>query len=92
MAKVKLNKKRHFSCKNCNCQEKVRFKNGVLFCFGLVKKPYYKEDDFRFCIIKNKKRNANEVMLEELYTLLMGLSRILFQKRLEDINKCSKKS
>lgn len=82
-----LNKKKHFDCKNCNCMERVRFKNNVLFCFGLIKKTYYKEDAYRFCIIKGKKRSANELMLEELYSMLMGLSSILFRKRLKEINK-----
>jgi hypothetical protein len=88
-----LNKKKYWNCKNCNCQEKVRFKNKVLFCFGLVKKPYCKEDYYRFCIIKGKNRNANDIMEEEVQTMLMGLSSILFHKRLKEINKkCSKKS
>lgn len=82
-----LNKKKHFSCKNCNCQEKIKYKNGVLFCFGLIKKLYDKEDFYRFCIIKGKNRNANDIMEEEVQTLLMGLSSILFHKRLKDINK-----
>jgi len=86
-----FNKKRHFNCKNCNCQEKVKFKNNIIFCFGLIKKIYLKGDYYRFCIIKKNKRSVNEVMLEELYSLLMGLSSILFHKRLKDINKkCSK--
>jgi hypothetical protein len=84
---LKLNKKKHFNCKNCICQEKVKFQNNVLFCFGLIKKTYYKEDHYRFCIIKGKKRSANDIMLEELHSMLMGLSRILFQKRLEEVNK-----
>jgi len=82
-----LNKKKHFDCKNCNCQEKVRFKNAVIFCFGLIKKLYDKEDFYRFCIIKKGNRNCNDIMQEELYTLLMGLSSILFHKRLKEINK-----
>ena len=82
-----LNKKKHFDCKNCNCLERVKFKNNVFFCFGLVKKTYYKVDNYRFCIIKGKKRNANELMLEELYSMLMGLSSILFHKRTKEINK-----
>jgi len=89
MTKVKLNK--HFNCENCDCQEKVKFKNNIIFCFGLVKKTYYKIDYYRFCIIKKNKRSANELMLEELYSMLMGLSSILFHKRLKQINKkCSK--
>jgi len=87
MAKVKLNKKKHFSCNNCECQDRVKFKNEVIFCFGLIKKRYYKEDYYRFCVIKNKKRHSQEIMLEELYTLLMGLSRLLFLKRQREINK-----
>jgi len=82
-----LNKKKHFNCKNCDCKERVRFKNNVFFCFGLIKKTYHKEDNYRFCIIKGKKRDAHEVMLEELYSMLMGLSSILFQKRVREINK-----
>ena len=82
-----LNKKQYFNCKNCNCIEKVRFKNKVFFCFGLIKKIYIKGDFYRFCIIKNNKCSANDIMLEELYSLLMGLSSILFHKRLKEINK-----
>jgi hypothetical protein len=81
------NKKKHWDCKNCNCQERVKFKNNILFCFGLVKKPICKVDNYRFCIIKGKKRNANEIMQEELYSMLMGLSSILFHKRVKEINK-----
>jgi len=88
-----LNKKKHFDCKNCICQQKVKFKNKVIFCFGLVKKIYLKGDYYRFCITKKNNRSVNEIMLEELYTLLMGLSNILFQKTLKETNKkCSKKS
>ena len=82
-----LNKKKHFNCKNCNCIERVRFQNNVVFCFGLVKKTYYKVDNYRFCIIKGTKRNANDIMLEELHSMLMGLSSILFNKRIKEINK-----
>ena len=84
---LKLNKKKHFNCKNCTCQEKVKFLNDVIFCFGLIKKLYCREDFYRFCIIKGTKRNATDIMLEELHSLLMGLSRILFVKRLKEINK-----
>jgi hypothetical protein len=83
----KLNKEKHFSCKNCDCREQVKFQNKVIFCFGLIKKIYLEEDYYRFCIIKGKKRNANDIMLEELHSMLMGLSSILFHKRLEEINK-----
>ena len=87
MSNKKLNKTKHFNCKNCACQEKIRFMNNVLFCFGLVKKTYHKEDNYRFCIIKGNKRSANEIMLEEMYAMLMGLSSILFNKRLKEVNK-----
>ena len=83
----KLNKKTHFNCKNCDCVERIRFKNNVMFCFGLIKNTYHKEDFYRFCIIKGKNRNANEIMLEEMYSMLMGLSSILFQHKLREINK-----
>jgi len=87
MLNKKLSNKKHWDCKNCNCVEKVKFKNNVIFCFGLIKQTYYKEDYYRFCIIKGKKRSAHEIMLEELYSMLMGLSSILFQKRLTDLKK-----
>ena len=86
----KLNKTKHFNCSNCNCQEKVRFKNSIIFCFGLVKKPTPMCDYYRFCIIKKKKRSATDIMEEEVQTLLMGLSRILFLKRLKEVNKKKK--
>jgi hypothetical protein len=90
MEKAKLNKKKHFDCKNCENIEKVKFKNSVQFCFGLIKKRFYKVDCYRFCIIKKDNRNANDVMIEELYSLLMGLTSILFHKKLKDINKRKK--
>jgi len=82
-----LNKKQHFDCKNCECQERVKFKNNIVFCFGLIKKIYIRGDYYRFCIIRGKKRSTNEIMQEELYSMLMGLSSILFHKRLKEINK-----
>ena len=87
MESAMLNKKKHFACKNCKCIEKVEFKNKVIFCFGLIIKRYCKEDYYRFCITKGNKRSANDIMLEEVHSLLMGLSSILFQKRLKEINK-----
>ena len=82
-----LSKKKHFNCKNCNCVEKISFQNNVIFCFGLVKKPNPSCDYYRFCITKGKKRSANDIMIEELHSMLLGLSHILFVKRLEDVNK-----
>jgi hypothetical protein len=87
---LKLNKIKHFSCKNCDCQDKITFENDIIFCFGLIKKTYHPEDYYRYCIIKNKNRNAQEIMEEELHCLLMGLSRLLFLKRLRDINSKKK--
>jgi hypothetical protein len=57
-----LNKPKHFSCKNCDCQGSVTFKNKVRFCFGLVKKTYKPEDYYRYCISKGKSRSINEIM------------------------------
>ena len=86
-----LNKIKHCSCKNCDGQTKITFKNHVTFCFGLIKKTHVAEDYYRFCIDKGKNRSVTEIMLEELHSMLLGLSTILFQKRLNEINKkCSK--
>ncbi len=89
--KNKFNKKTHFSCKNCRRNSKIEFKNDVNFCFGLVKKPHVPCDKYRFCITKNNSRMSNDIMLEELHCLLFGLSNILFNQRLIEINKPLKK-
>jgi hypothetical protein len=89
---LKANKIKHFNCKNCYCKERISFKNNVIFCFGLIKKPNPPCDYYRFCIMKGKKCNINDIMKEELYSMLMGLSSILFKKRLEEINKDEQKN
>jgi hypothetical protein len=81
------NKEKHTSCKNCKLKTSIIFKNKVIFCFGLIKKIYSLKDYYRFCIIKNKNRSCTDIMLEEIYTLLNGLSTLLIQKRFEEINK-----
>ena len=82
-----MNKCKHYSCKNCIRYSYVSFKNNVRFCFGLVKKLNKPDDFYRFCIMKGKKRHAQEIMLEELYSMLQGLTMILAQKHFKDINK-----
>ena len=84
---AKMNKKKHLSCKNCNRKCSVKFKNDLIFCFGLVKKLYKSTDCYRYCIIKNKTKNCTEIMLEEIYTLIRGLSELLITKRIEETNK-----
>ena len=86
-----LNKKKHYSCNNCKSKTKVIFKNKLIFCFGLIKKVYKPKDYYRFCIVKNKVKSANDIMLEELYAMLRGLSEILFDKRIMGVNKRYKK-
>ena len=79
--------KKHTDCNNCSRSFKVTFKNKIIFCFGLVKKLLIPRDYYRFCIIKGTNRSCTEIMLEEVYTLLNGLSQLLIQKRFEEINK-----
>jgi len=86
-----LNKEKHTSCKNCSSKTKVVFKNNVIFCFGLVKKVYMPKDYYRYCIIKNNNKNCTDITLEELYAMLRGLSEILFDKKIMDVNKRYKK-
>ena len=86
-----MNKDKHFSCKNCKRIAKTEFSNQVIFCYGLVKNINCPEDYYRFCIEKNKIRNANDIMLEELQSLLMGLSQLMFLQRLKEVNKEVKK-
>lgn len=82
-----MNKFKHYSCKNCIKYSHVSFKNKVCFCFGLVKKLNKPDDFYRFCIMKGKQRHSNEIMLEEMYAMLQGLTMILVQKHFKDINK-----
>jgi len=82
-----LSKKKHFDCKNCKCASKVIFKNKVIFCTGLVKNPNPLCDNFRFCISKGTKRSVNDIMELELLSLIQGLSTILFNKKIKDVNK-----
>ena len=82
-----LNKEKHFSCNNCERRTRVTFTNKIVFCFGLIKKLYKPKDFYRFCIIRGKNKSANDIMVEELYAMLRGLSEVLFDKRLLDINK-----
>jgi hypothetical protein len=72
--KKELDKKKHFSCNNCECCSKAIFKNKVIFCAGLIKKTSPKCDKYRFCIIKNKNKNATDIMLEELMAIITNLS------------------
>ncbi|MFH0806031.1 MAG: hypothetical protein V1901_04100 [Patescibacteria group bacterium] len=83
----KLNKKIHFGCKNCEKKTSVEFSNNVKFCFGVTKKQYFPEDYYRFCIEKNKNRNCNDFMREEVFSMLQGLSTILLEHRLKEINQ-----
>lgn len=75
------------SCNNCRKQSRYIFKNDVIFCFGLVKNKYKKPDEYRYCIEKNKQRTCSELMLEELYAMLQGLSTILTVNQIEKTNK-----
>jgi hypothetical protein len=85
-----FNKETHMSCKNCQLKQKVTFKNKVIFCFGLIKKVYKPKDFYRFCIIKNNNKNCTEIMLEEVYAIISGLSRLLIDKRCRDLTKRKK--
>jgi hypothetical protein len=69
-----LDKKKHFNCKNCNGISKVIFKNKVIFCAGIIKKTLLPQDKYRFCIIKNKIKSANDIMIEELMAMITNLS------------------
>ena len=69
-----MDKKKHFSCKNCNKTCFVNFKNNVVFCSGLVKIPNPKCDKYRFCMIKGNSKDANDIMIEELMALVANLS------------------
>lgn len=82
-----FNKKKHLSCNNCNHKLRITFKNKIIFCFGLIKKIFMPKDYYRFCIIKGTNRSCTDIMLEEIYTLLSGLTTLLIQKRFKDINK-----
>jgi hypothetical protein len=86
--KMKLNKKKHFSCKNCICTSKAVFKNGVIFCAGLIKKTCPKCDKYRFCIIKNKNKSATDIMLEELMSLVVNLSTTYLKYLSKESKKC----
>jgi len=85
-----FNKEKHLSCENCEMKCKVIFKN-LFFCFGLVKKLYEPNDYYRYCIVKGDNKNCTEIMLEEVYAILNGLSSLLINKRHKDILKRKKK-
>lgn len=74
---IKCENKKHFSCKNCKRISRFNFKNKVMFCFGLVRKPKPNCDHYRYCIAKGNTRNANDLMKEEVEIMLYGLSIIL---------------
>jgi len=78
---MKKNKptKTHFTCKNCQVGSKVTYKNGALFCAGLVKHPYPECDKWRFCISKDDKHYAFDVMFEEALSIVQVMSTALLQ-------------
>ena len=41
----------------------------------------------KVCIMKNDNRNCTDIMLEEVYTMLSGLSRLLLDKKIKDLSK-----
>lgn len=86
----KIKKEKHFNCRNCLKKTSVSFSNSVNFCFGLTKKQYFPKDYYRFCIEKNKDRSCNDIMEEELLSMLQGLSTILLEYKLTEINKNEK--
>jgi len=86
--KMKLNKKKHFSCKNCVCTSKAVFKNGVIFCAGLIKKTSPKCDKYRYCIIEKENKNTTDIMLEELMALITNLSTTYLKFLSKELKKC----
>lgn len=83
----KCKNKKHFSCKNCKRISRFIFKNSVMFCFGLIRRPNPKCDYFRFCIGREKIRNVTDIMIEEAILLLHGISTMVLKYLL---NKKSK--
>lgn len=81
-----MNKEKHTSCRNCEQRQRVIFKN-VIFCFGLIKKRHKPKDYYRFCILKGDNKNCTDIMLEEIYSLLSGLSKLLLDKKIKDLSK-----
>lgn len=85
---MKLNKKKHFACKNCVCTSKAVFKNKVIFCAGLIKKTHVPQDKYRFCIVKNNNKDANDIMLEELVAMITNLSTTYLKYLSKESKKC----
>lgn len=70
----KRESEKHASCNNCYSCSKAVFKNNVIFCAGLIKRKNPPCDKYRFCIIKDRIKSVNNIMIEEALALLQIIS------------------
>lgn len=82
---------KHFNCKNCVKCDELIFINNLKFCFGRVIKKLNSKDFYRYCVIRDNKKNSTDLMKLEVEGMIQGLATILLQKDIKDINKQAQK-